>query len=81
VEAPTPLSESWAKLSPRTGEPQHCADVAACADALLSMPIIRVRLAALVGLASFPEIWAARLTVLTFLHDYCTCLWLVTGGV
>jgi hypothetical protein len=34
------------------------------------MPIIRVRLAALAGLASFPEIWAARLTVLTFLHDF-----------
>jgi hypothetical protein len=34
------------------------------------MPIIRVRLDALAGLVSFPEIWAARLTVLTFLHDF-----------
>ena len=77
MEAPVPPSESWAKLAPRYGESQHwhplqdhCADVAACAEALLSRPIVRVRLAAMAGLAAFPEVWAARLAVLAFLHDF-----------
>ncbi len=71
MEAPIPPSESWAKLAPRYGESQHwhplqdhCADVAACAEVLLSRPIVRVRLAATAGLAAFPEVWAARLAVL-----------------
>ncbi len=52
----TPLSPgaSWAKLSPRGKAPEcwhpvadHCVDVAACAEALVDIPIIRERLAAL----------------------------------
>jgi CRISPR-associated endonuclease/helicase Cas3 len=48
----------------------RCGDVAACAETLLSISIIRSRLAALAGLASFPEIWVARLAALAFLHDF-----------
>ncbi|MBB4199540.1 CRISPR-associated endonuclease/helicase Cas3 [Rhodoblastus sphagnicola] len=45
-------------------------DVAACAEALLSRPMIRLRLAALAGEQEFLDIWGARLAALAFLHDF-----------
>lgn len=68
---------NWAKLSPRGGAPErwhpladHCFDVAACVESLLALPIVRARLASLAGEGVFPEIWAERLAVLSFLHDF-----------
>lgn len=47
----------------------HCADVAACFEALLLRPLIRRRLARLVGLDEFSELQRQRLCVLAALHD------------
>lgn len=71
-----PPDRPWAKLSPRhapsTWHPltDHCHDVAAVFQALLSLPTIRHRLATLAGRETLPEGWATRLTVLAFLHDF-----------
>src|SRR6266508_4335476 len=74
-----PISDGgfWAKRKPRTGSPMdwhpladHCIDVAACCEALLGLPGIRARLAALAGVAAWPEVWTARLTLLAALHDF-----------
>lgn len=46
----------------------HCADVAAVTEALLSLPIWRSRLASLVG-QSLSDVTCARLCVLAALHD------------
>ncbi len=77
MRTPIPLGINWAKLSPRGGAPErwhpladHCFDVAACVEALLAMPIVRARLAALAEADLFPETWATRLTVVSFLHDF-----------
>ena len=74
---PIPSGMNWAKLSPRGGDAKywhpladHCIDVAACAERLLALPIMRERLAALAGGGAFPDIWAARLAALAFLHDF-----------
>ena len=47
----------------------HCADVAACCEALLRQPMINRRMAVLAGLVSLDEALIARLSVLAFLHD------------
>ncbi|MEZ4437042.1 MAG: CRISPR-associated helicase Cas3' [bacterium] len=47
----------------------HCADVAACCEALLRLPVVERRLAALTGRAAFDEVTRARLGVLCALHD------------
>lgn len=47
----------------------HCADVAACGEALLSVPVIERRLARLAGRAGLDAITRARLAVLIALHD------------
>lgn len=49
--------------------PAHCADVAACAEALLQQTILRRRLAALAGLDDLDDVDVARLAALAALHD------------
>jgi CRISPR-associated endonuclease/helicase Cas3 len=68
---------NWAKLAPRGADAKfwhpladHCIDVAACAERFLALPIVQTRLAALAGVVAFPDIWAARLCALAFLHDF-----------
>ena len=74
MQVPIPNHAIWAKLQPRRGEPthwhslaDHSADVAACAEALLAVPLIRRRLAALARVNTFPDLWAERLAALAFL--------------
>ncbi len=76
---PIPRGMNWAKLFPRDGEPRywhpledHCIDVAACAETLLNLPIVRTRLAGLAAVAIFPEGWSERLAALAFIHDFGT---------
>lgn len=47
----------------------HCADVAACTEALLEHTLIRRRLARLAGRADLDPVTVARLCVLAALHD------------
>lgn len=47
----------------------HCADVAACCEALLQRTLLRRRLARLGGLNDLSAAQVARLSVLTALHD------------
>jgi len=47
----------------------HCADVAACFEALCSLPVIHARLQTLTTGRSFGSVEIARLTALVFLHD------------
>ena len=77
MRTPIPPGANWAKLAPRGAAPElwhpladHCFDVAGCVESLLALPIVRSRLAALAGAEAFPEIWATRLAVLSFLHDF-----------
>lgn len=48
----------------------HCADVAACFEALLSEPVLRNRFDNAVGGCGLDRVTLARLTVLAFLHDF-----------
>jgi CRISPR-associated endonuclease/helicase Cas3 len=48
----------------------HCADVAACFEAVLACPAPPARLAALAGRSATPAIWLPRLCVLAALHDF-----------
>jgi len=69
-------TDFWAKLQ-RDGERvvgwhplmDHCADVAACAVALLQHTILGRRLAALAGIKHLHSVHLARLGVLAALHD------------
>jgi CRISPR-associated endonuclease/helicase Cas3 len=77
MRLPIPAADCWGKLTPRRGEPErwhplsdHCMDVAACAEAILKLPIVRARLASLAGMDSFPSVWSERLASLAFLHDF-----------
>lgn len=47
----------------------HCADVAACCEALLAVPVVERRLARLAGRDALDEVTQARLSVLCALHD------------
>lgn len=47
----------------------HCADVAACAEALLGLPTWRRRLARFRGCEDLDDVTRARLTVIAALHD------------
>ncbi len=47
----------------------HCADVAACAEALVKQTLLRRRLATLGGLDDLDEVQVARLCVIAALHD------------
>ena len=48
----------------------HCADVAACFEALLRDPVLRSRFERAAGDADFCAVTEARLTVIAFLHDF-----------
>lgn len=69
-------SSVWAKRRPRN-EPvewhtlaDHSHDVAAAFEAVLALPVVEARLAALAGEPGLSARWKARLTVLAFLHDF-----------
>ena len=66
--------DAWGKFDQGTGRfhrlEHHCADVAACFDALLREPVLRARFARAIGAASLDNGTAARLTYLCFLHDF-----------
>lgn len=70
-------STFWGKLQ-RRGDGEvvawhplidHCADVAACCEALLALPVVERRLAALAGRDALDRVTRARLAVLCALHD------------
>ncbi|WP_446831618.1 CRISPR-associated helicase Cas3' [Candidatus Foliamicus sp.] len=49
----------------------HCADVAACFEALVSEPVVAARFARAAGVyEKLDEVTISRLTVLAFLHDF-----------
>lgn len=66
--------DAWGKFDQKTGRfhrlEHHCADVAACFEALLREPVLRARFAQAAGVAVLDRTTAARLTYLTFLHDF-----------
>lgn len=70
-------SSFWGKLRPGSnGRPEawhpladHCADVAACLEALLERTLLRRRLARLAGDDDLSPVQVARLCVLAALHD------------
>jgi len=68
----------WAKLA-RAGQSlphawhtliDHSADVAAVFGAMLRVPVVNARLAALAGESRLPEVWLNRLAVYAALHDF-----------
>jgi CRISPR-associated endonuclease/helicase Cas3 len=70
-------AEAWAKRWPRSGSTtrwhalaDHSADVAACLEALLNLPVFSSRLATLARRDVLPELWRQRLCVAAFLHDF-----------
>jgi len=69
-----PHVEAWGKFHEASGRvhrlEHHCADVAACFEALLRAPVLRARFAQAAGADHFTDTTAARLTVLAFLHDF-----------
>ena len=66
--------EAWGKFDEASGRihrlEHHCADVAACFEALLRGPVLRARFARAAGTDDFTDTTAARLTFLAFLHDF-----------
>jgi CRISPR-associated endonuclease/helicase Cas3 len=72
--SPLPL---WGKLERTDAETElgwhslvdHSADVAACMEALLRLPTVQSRLAALAGVDKMPDVWLLRVAAHTFLHD------------
>src|ERR1051325_809536 len=72
-----PANIAWGKLSrDQTGAVNgwhslvdHSADVAACFEALITIPTISSRLARLADMDSLPAIWISRLATCAFLHD------------
>ena len=64
---------AWGKFDQPTGRihrlEHHCADVAACFEALLRDSVLRARFVEAAG-GTFTETTAARLTLLAFLHDF-----------
>ena len=53
----------------------HCADVAACCEALLRQPILARRLSRLAGIETLDEVLIARLSAIAFLHDLGKANW------
>lgn len=66
--------DAWGKFDQETGRfhrlEHHCADVAACFEALLREPVLRARFARSAGVSILGETLAARLTYLAYLHDF-----------
>lgn len=70
------INEFWGKLDLRDDVvhawhplAHHCADVAACTEALLQRSLLRRRLARLAGRDDLDEVTVARLCVFAALHD------------
>ena len=65
---------AWGKFEKSSGRihrlEHHCADVAACFEALLRDPVLRVRFVKAAGDHEFTHTTAARLTFLAYLHDF-----------
>ncbi len=66
--------EAWGKFDKSSGRfhrlEHHCADVAACFEALLLDPVVRARFVRAAGAHDFNDTTAARLTYLAYLHDF-----------
>ncbi len=66
--------EAWGKFDKSSGRvhrlEHHCADVAACFEALLRDPVLRMRFVRAAGAEEFTDTTAARLTFLAYLHDF-----------
>ena len=66
--------DAWGKFDRSSGRihrlEHHCADVAACFEALLRDPVLRARFVQAAGTNGFTDTTAARLTFLAFLHDF-----------
>lgn len=64
--------DAWGKFDQGTGRfhrlEHHCADVAACFEALLREPVLRARFARAAGTTALDPTTAARLTYLAYLH-------------
>lgn len=67
----------WGKFDAVTGTwhplVHHCADVGACFEALLFMPVLRRRLARIGGRPDLTSVQMHRLGVLAALHDFGKC--------
>ena len=65
---------AWGKFDESSGRfhrlEHHCADVAACFEALLLDPVLRARFARAAGASDLGDTTAARMTLLAFLHDF-----------
>ena len=66
----TKCHSPWGKFSDGASHhlAHHCADVAACFEALTSLPVVQARLERAAGI-SLSSVHIARLAVLAFLHD------------
>ena len=68
------MMEAWGKFDESSGRihrlEHHCADVAACFEALLCDPVLRARFVRAAGANGVCDTIAARLTFLAFLHDF-----------
>ena len=66
--------EAWGKFDRSSGRfhrlEHHCADVAACFEALLRDQVLRMRFVRAAGANEFTDTTAARLTLLAYLHDF-----------
>ena len=65
--------DAWGKFEPAAGFHRlehHCADVAACFEALLREPVVRARLERASSGRSLCPANESRLTVIAFLHDF-----------
>ena len=66
--------EAWGKFDGSSGRvhrlEHHCADVAACFEALLRDPVLRARFVEAAGESGFSDTTAARLSFLAYLHDF-----------
>ena len=66
--------EAWGKFDSSSGRfhrlEHHCADVAACFEALLRDPVLHARFVRAAGANDFTDTTAARLTFLAYLHDF-----------
>ena len=66
--------DAWGKFDETSGRihrlEHHCADVAACFEALLREPVLRARFVRAAGAGGFTDTTAARLAFLSFLHDF-----------
>ena len=66
--------EAWGKFDASSGRTHrlehHCADVAACFEALLRDAVLRARFVRAAGADGFSDTTAGRLTFLAYLHDF-----------